>query len=73
MHHYVVNVTKFCLANMCLFLICFSLTAATVSFSQSMYRVVEDQTSVELALNLSNPSSFNITVQVIVDGGNATG
>ena len=58
---------------MCLFLIYFSLTAATVSFSQSMYRVVEDQTSVELALNLSNPSSSNITVQVLVDGGNATG
>ena len=73
MHHYVVNVPKFCLANMCLFLICFSLIAATVSFSQSMYSVAEDKISVELALNLSNPSSSNITVEVLVDGGNATG
>ena len=73
MHHYVVNVTKFCLANMCLFLMCSSLTAATVSFSQSMYCVVEDKTSVELALNLSNPSSSNITIQVLVEGGTATG
>ena len=42
-------------------------------FSQSMYGVGEDVPFVELALNLSNPSSSNITVQVLVDGGNATG
>ena len=38
-----------------------------------MYSVDEDVTSVELALTLNNPSSSNITVQVLVDGGTATG
>ena len=49
------------------------LTAATVSFSQSVYSVGENETSIELALDLSNPSSAIITVQVLVEGGTATG
>ena len=38
-----------------------------------MYSVGENEASIELALNLSNPSSVIITVQVLVEGGTATG
>ena len=48
-------------------------TAATVSFSESMYSVDENGTSVELALDLSNPSSANVNFQILVEGGTATG
>ena len=51
----------------------FYFTAAIVFFSRSMYSVVENEASVKLALDLSNTSSTNITVQVLVEGGTATG
>ena len=38
-----------------------------------MYRVDENETFVELALDLSNTSSTIITVQVLTEGGTATG
>ena len=44
-----------------------------MSFSHSMYNVDENEASVELALDLSNPSSANVNVQVLVEGGTATG
>ena len=47
--------------------------ATTVMFNQSMYNVDEDAGSVQLVLVLGNPSSSDITVQVITEDGSATG
>ena len=51
----------------------FYCTAATVSFSQSTYRVNENEGLVQPVLVLSNPSSINVTVRVTDEGGTATG
>ena len=48
-------------------------TAITVSFSQSTYTVGEDDGVVQPVLVLSNPSSTDITVQVISTDNTATG
>ena len=45
----------------------------TVSFSLSAYTIDEDAGSVQPVLVLSNPSSTNITVQVLSTDGSATG
>ena len=42
-----------------------NLIAATISFSQSVYNINEDEDSVQPVLVLSNPSSTNFTVQVM--------
>ena len=42
-------------------------------FNQSMYNVDEDAGAAQLALVLGNPSSSDITVQVITEDGSATG
>ena len=42
-------------------------------FNQSMYNVDEDNGPAQLVLVLSNPSSSDITVQVITEDGSATG
>ena len=44
-----------------------------VSFSQSTYSVNEDDGPAQPVLVLSNPSSINITVQVINTDGSAVG
>ena len=44
-----------------------------VRFSQSMYRINEHDGSAKFTLILNNPSSFNITVQVLSMDGSATG
>ena len=48
-------------------------TAATVSFNQSMYIVIENEGPVQPVIVLSNPSSTDVTVQVTDGGGTATG
>lgn len=50
-----------------------SFTAATVTFSQSVYNVKEDSRFVQLELFLSYPSSANITVELLGTDGSATG
>lgn len=45
----------------------------TVVFAQSTYTVIENITTVELALRLSTPSSIDVMVQVIDNGNTATG
>ena len=45
----------------------------TVLFAQSTYAVIENITTVELTLNLSNPLSIDVMVQVIDNGTTATG
>ena len=42
-------------------------------FSQSIYHTNEHDGSVKVTVALSNPSSFNITVQVLSMDGSATG
>ena len=42
-------------------------------FNQSMYNVDEDVGPAQLVLVLTNPSSSDITVQVITEDGSATG
>ena len=49
------------------------IVAVTVSFSQSTYSINEDVGSIQLTLVLSNPSSTDITVQVVDDDNTATG
>ena len=39
--------------------------AATVSFGQSAYSVIENNGQIPLMLTLSNPSSTDITVEVL--------
>ena len=51
----------------------FYVLATTVMFNQSMYNVDEDDGPAQLILVLSNPSSSDITVQVITEDGSATG
>ena len=46
---------------------------STVFFTQSTYTVNENIATIELALNLSNPLSSDIIVQVIDSGNTATG
>ena len=48
-------------------------TAITVKFNQSTYRINEDGRLVQPVLVLTNPSSFDITVQIINNNNNATG
>ena len=48
-------------------------TAATVSFSQSVYTINENGGPVEPVIVLSNPSSTDVTVQIRDRGGTATG
>ena len=42
-----------------------SFTVITVGFDQPMYNIAENFESVQLTLVLSNPSSFDETIQVI--------
>ena len=42
-------------------------------FNQSMYNVDEDDGPAQLILVLSNPSSSDITMQVVTEDGSATG
>ena len=44
-----------------------------MSFDESMYSVNEDDGVVQPVLILSDPLSFDITVEVIVVGGSAIG
>ena len=46
---------------------------ATISFEQSTYSIVEDGGPVQPVLVLSNPSSFDITVEVTDTSITATG
>ena len=46
---------------------------ATVSFSQSLYSIVESSGAVEIFMVLSNPSPTDITVHVLNTEGSATG
>ena len=48
-------------------------TAATVRFEHQSYNVNEDAGKVEPMLILSNPSSTDLTVEVMITGGSATG
>ena len=48
-------------------------SGTAVRFSQSMYRVIEDDELVQPALVLNNPSSSEITVQVNDNSITATG
>ena len=45
----------------------------TVLFARSTYTVIENITTVELALSLNNPLSFDVIVQVIDNGNTAIG
>ena len=47
--------------------------AITISFDQSRYDVYENDTSVQPVLKLSNPSVFDINVQVRSTSMTATG
>ena len=47
--------------------------ATMVGFSQSMYRINENDGPATLTLILSNPSSFNISVVVLSTNGSARG
>ena len=47
--------------------------AATISFSQSQYSIVEGNEPLKPLLLLSNPSSYVITIQVESINGNASG
>ena len=47
--------------------------ATIVMFNQSVYNVDEDTGPAQLILVLSNPSSSDITVQVVTEDGSATG
>ena len=47
--------------------------APTVNFDQSTYAINEDKGSVQLLLELSNPSTTDITVRVFSRDGSATG
>ena len=51
----------------------FNLLVATISFSQSMYSVNENEGPVQPVLVLSDPSSTDVTVQVTDGMGTATG
>ena len=51
----------------------FYILATIVMFNQLMYNVDEDAGPAQLVLVLSNPSSSDITVQVITEDGSATG
>ena len=56
--------------------ICFSWiysVAATVSFNQSAYSIIEGGEPVHPVLVLSNPSSTNITVRITDSSTTATG
>ena len=46
---------------------------STVEFNQSIYRVNEDDGSIQIFLVLSNPSSFAITADVLSTSDSATG
>ena len=46
---------------------------STVEFNQSVYRVNEDDGSIQIFLVLSNPSSFVITADVLSTSDSATG
>ena len=48
-------------------------TAATISFNQSQYSIVEGNEPLKPLLVLSNPSSYAITIQVESISGNASG
>ena len=48
-------------------------SAATVVFGQSLYDVREDSGFMQLELLLSNPSSFNITIELFSTNGSAAG
>lgn len=47
--------------------------AITIGFDQSMYGVYENNASVQPVLKLSNPSAFDINVQVRSTSNTATG
>ena len=47
--------------------------APTVNFDQSTYSIDEDKGSVQLLLELSNPSTTDITIRVFSSDGSATG
>ena len=49
------------------------LVVATISFSQSIYSVNENEGSVQPVIVLSNPSSTDVTVQVTDEEGTASG
>ena len=52
---------------------CYVLLATMVKFSQLTYRINEYDGSAKFTLTLSNPSSFDIIVQVLSMDGSATG
>ena len=37
---------------------------ATISFTQSVYTIVEDNTILQIALNMSNEATFDVNVQI---------
>ena len=47
--------------------------APTITFNQSTYTINEDDGLVTIVLILSNPSTTDITVQVLTTDGSATG
>ena len=47
--------------------------AITVMFGQTMYSVNEEGGPAQIELVLSNPSSFDITIEVFNTDGSATG
>ena len=51
----------------------YHLLATTVMFSQTVYSVDENAGPAQPVLVLSNPSSSNITVEVLSSDGSATG
>ena len=48
-------------------------TSITIKFNQPTYSVNEDVGTIKPVLVLSNPSSTDITVQVFITDGSATG
>ena len=48
-------------------------SAATVVFSQSLYSIREDSGFMQLELLLSNPSSFNVAIELFSTNGSAAG
>ena len=70
-YHRCICITLMILINICTLLNYY--LAPTLSFKLSTYIINESDELVELVLLLSNPSSTDITLQVLTTDGSATG
>lgn len=47
---------------------------ATISFTQSVYTIVEDNTILQITLNMSNEATFDVSAQInSIENGSAVG